>query len=130
MLSEKYYEDIMNTYELKKIEIDVLLFLSHSGSHNTSRDISNFLYVSKAHISKAIEHLHHKDLIFLSCDPVDRRCVHIHITEQGEILLKKIYVIKEKINHLLFRDFSPEETTLFLSLCERMTENIAHLLDE
>ncbi len=53
-LYEKCYDQLMNEYDLKKIDIDVLYFLSHSGEYDTAKDISNFIYVSKAHVSKSI----------------------------------------------------------------------------
>ena len=39
-LYEKCYGHIMQTYGLKKIDIDVLYFLSHSGKQDTAKDIA------------------------------------------------------------------------------------------
>lgn len=123
-LYEKCYDQLMNEYDLKKIDIDVLYFLSHSGEYDTAKDISNFIYVSKAHVSKSIESLHTKHLIKLVPDPSDRRYVHIKITKQGQPVANRIALIKEKVNSILFRGVSAEEKRLMIELTNKIVCNI------
>lgn len=123
-LYEKCYDQLMNEYDLKKIDIDVLYFLSHSGEYDTAKDISNFIYVSKAHVSKSIESLHTKHLIELVPDPSDRRYVHIKITKQGQLVANRIALIKEKVNSILFRGVSAEEKRLMIELTNKIVCNI------
>lgn len=123
-LYEKCYDQLMNEYDLKKIDIDVLYFLSHSGEHDTARDISNFIYVSKAHVSKSIESLHTKHLIDLVLDSSDRRYVHIKITEKGQPVVNQVALIKEKMNSILFRGISEEENKLMTKLVNKIVCNI------
>ena len=123
-LYEKCYDQLMNEYDLKKIDIDVLYFLSHSGEYDTAKDISNFIYVSKANVSNSIESLHSKHLIELVPDPSDRRYVHIKITKQGQPVANRIALIKEKVNSILFRGVSAEEKRLMIELTNKIVCNI------
>ena len=123
-LYEKCYDQLMNEYDLKKIDIEVLQFLSHQGEYDTAKDISNFIYVSKAHVSKSIESLHTKHLIELVPDPSDRRYVHIKITKQGQPVANRIALIKEKVNSILFRGVSAEEKRLMIELTNKIVCNI------
>ena len=127
-LYEKCYGHIMQTYGLKKIDIDVLYFLSHSGKQDTAKDIANLIYVSKAHVSKAIETLHQKALIDLIADPSDRRYVHISISGSGQQIVDEIKQIRAKTEKILFDGISPEDRELLLRLSYQIADNIDHAL--
>lgn len=127
-LYEKCYGHIMQTYGLKKIDIDVLYFLSHSGKQDTAKDIANLIYVSKAHVSKAIENLHQKALIDLIADPSDRRYVHIRISASGQPIVDEIKQIRTKTEKILFDGISPEDRELLLRLSYQIADNIDHAL--
>lgn len=127
-LYEKCYGHIMQTYGLKKIDIDVLYFLSHSGKQDTAKDIANLIYVSKAHVSKAIENLHQKALIDLIADPSDRRYVHISISGSGQQIVDEIKQIRAKTEKILFDGISPEDLELLLRLSYQIADNIDHAL--
>ena len=127
-LYEKCYGHIMQTYGLKKIDIDVLYFLSHSWKQDTAKDIANLIYVSKAHVSKAIENLHQKALIVLIADPSDRRYVHISISGSGQQIVDEIKQIRAKTEKILFDGISPEDRELLLRLSYQIADNIDHAL--
>lgn len=127
-LYEKCYGHIMQTYGLKKIDIDVLYFLSHSGKQDTAKDIANLIYVSKAHVSKAIENLHQKELIDLIADPSDRRSVHIRISGSGQQIVDEIKQIRAKTEKILFDGISSEDRELLLRLSYQIADNIDHAL--
>lgn len=127
-LYEKCYGHIMQTYGLKKIDIDVLYFLSHSGKQDTAKDIANLIYVSKAHVSKAIENLHQKALIDLIADPSDRRYVHIRISASGQQIVDEIKQIRAKTEKILFDGISPEDRELLLRLSYQIADNIDRAL--
>lgn len=127
-LYEKCYGHIMQTYGLKKIDIDVLYFLSHSGKQDTAKDIANLIYVSKAHVSKAIENLHQKAFIDLIADPSDRRYVHIRISASGQQIVDEIKQIRTKTEKILFDGISPEDRELLLRLSYQIADNIDHAL--
>ena len=127
-LYEKCYGHIMQTYGLKKIDIDVLYFLSHSGKQDTAKDIANLIYVSKAHVSTAIENLHQKALIDLIADPSDRRYVHISISGSGQQIVDEIKQIRDKTEKILFDGISPEDRELLLRLSYQIADNIDHAL--
>ena len=127
-LYEKCYGHIMQTYGLKKIDIDVLYFLSHSGKQDTAKDIANLIYVSKAHVSNAIENLHQKALIDLIADPSDRRYVHIRISASGQQIVDEIKQIRANTEKILFDGISPEDRELLLRLSYQIADNIDHAL--
>ena len=128
-LYEKCYERLMTEYDLKKIDIDVLYFLSHSGKYDTAKDIANLIFVSKAHVSKSIEHLHHKGLIELVSDSSDRRFVHIKISDSGIPVVEDIKSIKAKTHAILFDGISEDEKQMILRLCNHIAHNINDALE-
>lgn len=129
-LYEKCYDRLMNEYDLKKIDIDVLYFLSHSGKYDTAKDIASLIFVSKAHVSKSIENLHKKNLIELISDSSDRRYVHIRISQKGQPVVNEIKLIKERMNSILFRGISDEERNIMLKLTGKIAGNINEELEK
>lgn len=129
-LYEKCYGRLMGEYELKKIDIDVLYFLSHSGKYDTAKDIASLIYVSKAHVSKSIESLHKKGLIELLSDSFDRRYVHIRISPSGCNVVDEIKSIKQKIGSILFRGIAEKEKEYILQLGEKIAANINEELEK
>lgn len=129
-LYEKCYDRLMNEYDLKKIDIDVLYFLSHSGKYDTAKDIASLIFVSKAHVSKSIENLHKKNLIELISDSSDRRYVHIRISQKGQPVVDEIKLIKERMNSILFRGISDEEKNIMLMLTGKIAGNINEELEK
>ena len=86
------------------------------------------IYVSKAHVSKAIENLHQKALIDLIADPSDRRYVHIRISASGQQIVDEIKQIRDKTEKILFDGISPEDRELLLRLSYQIADNIDHAL--
>lgn len=123
-LYEKYYDKLMLAYDLKKIDIDVLYFLSRSGTCDTARDIASLMYVSKAHVSKSIENLHLKDLIELVGDSSDRRYVHIRISKKGEPVIEEIKRIKKHASSILYDGITNEERQVLVKIANKIADNI------
>ena len=55
---------IMEKYQLRPVELDILVFLYHSKG-NTAKEIMKKKCISKAHISKSIDNLYSKGYVKL-----------------------------------------------------------------
>lgn len=122
-LYEKKYEHIMDTYGLRKIDIDILYFLS-TCQYDTAKDIANLRYFSKAHISKSIEHLTEKKYICHYEDAHDRRCVHLKTTSLAQPLIEQIGAVKKDMAALLYQNITEEELATLQLVAKKIAHNI------
>lgn len=56
-LQEERILELRKKYNMKKVELEILFFLSHCGEQNTSKDIHYQLMMNKGHISQAVNSL-------------------------------------------------------------------------
>jgi DNA-binding MarR family transcriptional regulator len=127
---EKYYGGLMTACSLKKIDIDILYFLSSSQGYDTAKDIANLMFVSKSHISKSIEHLYQMGYIDLVTDKADRRYTHVHISPKGQPITQEITRIKAEVDAILFQGISTEEQQAVSALCRKIAENVHDELEK
>ncbi len=124
-LYEKKYENIMKKYNLRKIEVEILHFISYCGGNDTARDIAKVQYVSKAHISNAIEELVIKEYISINLDKHDRRCNHLKLTDRAKEIIIEIETVRKELMNIMFEDVSIEERELLLNISRKVVENIS-----
>lgn len=62
-LTELYFAHIKEQYGLKRIEMEILYYLSQGGEHNTSIDVCRRLRANKGHISQAMDSLRKRGLL-------------------------------------------------------------------
>lgn len=130
MLSEKQFLDIKEKYGLKRIEIEVLYFLSRCGKNNTSTDIHNHLKINKGHISQVVDSLCKKGYLIAAADTEDRRYVHYSITEKADMLNRDVAETWKKINKKIFEGVSEEELKIFKEVAVKIGKNMEQILNE
>lgn len=67
------------TYQLSNVEASVLIFLHNNPQFDTARDIVEYRFIVKSHVSKAIDLLVQKGYLSVSEDSKDRRRQHLTI---------------------------------------------------
>jgi DNA-binding MarR family transcriptional regulator len=121
-------DEIKKKYGLKKVEIEVLFFLSKCGNENTPTDITNRLNLNRGHVSQAIDALLKKKLIAAVADIQDRRCMHYTITTDAVTIIDEIANVKKKMDAQILKGISEEELAFYKKISEKMMENIRELL--
>lgn len=115
--------EIMEKYEIRRADVDILWMIYRSGNDKTARAIAA-TGMSKANISKSIENLRSNNLISLEPDISDRRYMHIHLKTDAYDIIDEIAKIKTKINNDLFAGISAEEKEIFKRIRNQLEHNI------
>lgn len=129
-LYEKKYEGLMKKYDLRKIEIEILNFISNCGENDTARDIATIQYISKAHISNSIDDLTHKKYISVIEDCQDRRRFHLRLTETAKPIIDEIEIIRNQIFDILFQDVTEDEKQILTKVSKKIIRNISEDLNK
>lgn len=122
-LYEKRCCEIMKEYDLRVVDLDILFYVAHSGHRNLAKDIVD-MGMSKANVSKSVEHLRQKGLVILSEDREDRRCVHIVITPCAEPVVEKIAQVRREMCSSLMEGITESDKNTLLRVMHQIEENM------
>jgi DNA-binding MarR family transcriptional regulator len=127
-LLDTQLDEIKKKYDLKKVEIEVLFFLSRCGSENTPTDITKRLNLNRGHVSQAIDVLLRRKLIAAVADEKDRRCMHYTITPNAVPVIDEIANVKKRMDEQILKGITAEELETYKKISEKMMKNIREVL--
>lgn len=130
-LLEKKSLPIMQMYDLRKVELDILSFFSmQEREGDTAKDIMRTKRISKAHVSKSVDNLKRRGYISLEEDKKDHRRIHIFLTQEGHQVLAEFTEVRKQCKEILFRNITKEEMQVMMRVMEKMQQNVNEELDE
>lgn len=124
---EHQFAEIRDRYDLKRVEIDVLYFLSQHTDYDTPTDIHHQLKLNKGHISQAIDSLCRKAYIRAIHDKNDRRYVHYVTTDKAKAAITEITEIHKTLDATLFKGISPEDLEIFKRVSAKILLNLEEM---
>lgn len=126
-LLESQFSDIRKEYDLKRIEIEVLYFLSECGEKNTCTDIYQYLQANKGHVSRAVDSLCKKNYLVAIPDKEDRRYIHYMLTDTASEIINNISAGWKRMNREIFIGVSEEELRIFQKVAKKIGKNMERI---
>lgn len=127
-LVEMQVGEIRKKYDLKRMEIEVLYFLSKCGSANTSADIYRHLSANKGQISQNVDHLCKRNYLIAATDVNDRRYVHYTLTEGAQEIVQEVTAIWRNMNEQIFQGVTEQEWEVFRNVAIKIQENMDQMI--
>lgn len=127
-LLESRFSEIKKEYNLKKVDIEVLYYLSGCSDENTPTDIYRKLKLNRGHVSQAIDYLYRRELIIAIPDEDDRRYTHYLVADSAGVIIAEIAKIKEELDQQIFHGISEEEIEAYKKITEKIFRNIQELI--
>ena len=127
-LMESRFSVIKKEYDLKKVDIEVLYYLSRSANENTPTDIYRKLKLNRGHVSQAIDDLYRKELITAVPDKNDRRYMHYLVSDSAGVIIAEIAKIKRELDQQIFQGISQEEIAAYKKTTDKIFRNIQKLI--
>lgn len=121
---EKYFNTIKKEHELKKVDIEVLLYLSQCGAKDTPTDIYKTLGLNRGHVSQAIDTLIKKDYVQAVADIHDRRIMHYLVLDNAQKITSEIASLKRKFDQKIFDGLSQEEIIEYKRITLKIMQNL------
>ncbi len=124
-LLEKKSLPVMEKYDLRKVELDILSFFAiQEREGDTAKDIRHTKHISKAHISKSIDNLKQRGYIYLQEDTKDHRRIHIALTKEGTEVLEEFMEIRKECKEILFHNITQSEKKMLVQVLKKMQKNL------
>ncbi|MCD8342272.1 MAG: MarR family transcriptional regulator [Clostridiales bacterium] len=123
-LFERRSKALLDAYQLRMIELNILLFLFHSQGAPTATDIIKAKHISKAHVSKSIERLHRQGFITLYEDEGDRRILRIQLMPQADEVIEQAVQIRSECKDAMLEGVTEEELASLGTVLRKIACNI------
>lgn len=128
-LYEKMFNPISKKYGLTKMEIEVLLFLEKHKSYDTAKDIVEWKFFAKSHVSKAIDFLMKNGYVLGNPDEHDRRSIHLKLAGGAEQVTKEAIEIHNKLKEIIYKGITVEEKEVMEAVAKKIATNIKEELN-
>lgn len=120
----KKIKNSFHEFNFSPNEISILILLKNNPSITTSTELKVVLGVSKALISRSVDSLEKKGLIYNCKDAKDSRVYRLQLTKESKPVLKRIDEEIGKINKSLFYDISEKEIESLMHTLHKMHDHI------
>lgn len=127
-LYNRKIEELRKTYNLRKVDVDILYFLFKSGEHNTSKDICDLNLFNKGHISQSVGRMVRQQVIYIVQDQEDRRCMHIMLTDRAVEIVEKITALRKQMYNIILKGVTDEERHVLLQVSRKVNANVKDAL--
>ena len=93
--------EVMDQYDLTRMEMDVLMFLECNPGMDTAAEIVSARCLTKSHVSAAVDHLTELGLLTQRRDEYNRRKIHLTCTPAAKQILEQGRIARDNIAALL-----------------------------
>jgi DNA-binding MarR family transcriptional regulator len=90
----------------------------------SQQEIADIIVKDKNSVTKLIDALEKKGLVFRMTDDQDRRLNKIHLTEQAKSLKDEITEVALNSTNNIIKDIPKEDLVAFIKVLNKMSENI------
>ena len=129
-LIEKKVGPIIEEYDLRPVELDILVFLYREKTIDTAKEIIKKKHLSKAHISKSIDNLRCKGFIQVNEDENDHRVLHISLTEKSKEVSGKVISVYAECRDIMEKNISVDDLEVVKKVISKINQNINQELGE
>ena len=115
--------------EVNKIDIGMTAVLNFVDEHSNvkSKEISDYMNVSSARMTKLLHKLETKDLIEKTTSTLDNRAVSIKLTNNGKEKINKLKLNKRKLIEQIIDDIGLDELEQHLKTMNKINNSIKEI---
>ena len=128
-LNERKIEEVLNKYGLRKIDVEILIFLDSAKEKDTAKDIAETGMFTKGHISQSIKHMKELGLIAVNQDEIDLRVWHIKLKRSAKKVLDDMQVVKADMEQAVFAGITDEEKLVMQEIMKKIYNNISDIIN-
>lgn len=123
-LYDQCIERVRTDYHLSHMEIKIISFLYNNPGKDTAADIADLRMLPKGNISRAVESLIKKDLIYRMPDQADRRKIHLGLKDSVKNMIEDIDDAKKEYEQKIFQGISKEDLEFYFKVNNKILSNV------
>jgi DNA-binding MarR family transcriptional regulator len=116
----------VNGYEITAEQWGII---RHLGAEEglSQREIAEKVAKDKPNITRMLDAMEKKHLIFRQADPRDRRKYSVYLTKEGRQLHERLFPLTQELRARVTKHLAPQEIDLLKELLNKIHQNIASL---
>jgi len=115
----------LEPFGITESKLDLLLLLTLYGDKKkTPSSLAERLGISRASLTSMIDWLEKRKLVERTHCANDRRKVHVHITEEGRVMVKKVLPVYWSFCASIVQDLEPEEKQVFEKVIKKLNDKM------
>ena len=123
-------QPVCETYQLTRMELDVLLFLANNPQYDTATDMVEVRCFTKSHVSTAVKALEERGYLVKHFEDGNRKTVHLKVTDAAEEAVTDGRAVQRKFFEVISAGITKEEILQQMSLMEKVNSNLRRALKE
>lgn len=123
-LYDQHMETVVQAYDIKRKELDILLFLANNPGYDTASDIIHRRGIAKSHVSTSVQHLIEKGLIYTDKLEGDKKKIHLHLCPDADAIIQEGREAQKRFYYVLIKDFTKEEVMTLQKLFKKIEHNM------
>ncbi|MDE5873919.1 MAG: MarR family transcriptional regulator [Lachnospiraceae bacterium] len=123
-LNERKLENVMKKYDLRKIDMDIIICLATYKDMRTAKDIASMEVFTKGHISQSIKRLRERGYITVSQDENDMRMQILEVSESTKAIINEVSAIKDALEKSVFDGVTEQELETMKEVFRKICGNI------
>ncbi len=127
-LNERKLENVMKKYDLRKIDMDIIICLATYKDMRTAKDIASMEVFTKGHISQSIKRLRERGYITVSQDENDMRMQNLEVSESTKAIINEVSAIKDALEKSVFNGVTEEELEAMKEVFRKICGNINNIV--
>lgn len=112
-----------NGYDITHSQWLILMMLWQKDGRNQN-ELTNLMYREKTTITRVIEGMEKRGLIYREIDTRDRRNKLCYLTDEGNLLKAKLIPIVREINNQAIANIDSQEFDIFKSIIKKVLTNL------
>lgn len=112
-----------NGYEITHSQWLILMMLWQKDGRNQN-ELTSLMYREKTTITRVIEGMEKRGLIFREIDTKDRRNKLCYLTDEGNLLKTKLIPIVQEINDQAISNIDSQEFDIFKNIIKKVLTNL------
>lgn len=121
---------LCDEFNLKRLEAELIYYLSDCEDKNTASDIRTVLYVNKGHLSCMLSELCERGFITCRQDMNDKRYNHYELTDKAQSVWERMGDEWRNIMNQVLDGVTDEEKETYVRLAQKLRDNIDKMLEE
>lgn len=129
-LNERKIEKVMHEYNLRKIDLEIMIYLKSCGEKDTAKDIAATEMFTKGHISQSVSRMRDLGYVEVEQDKKDLRLQHLRLTEGARKILDDLTSVKREVEECVFAGITDKEKRLMQAVLQKISCNISAELEK
>ena len=124
-LQERDSARLQKQYNLKKIDLQIIKYISRGSSFNTAKDLVELGLFNEEEVVQSLERLHKQNLVEFVKDKEDLQVLGLRLTKAGRDLWEQIQSNHRHAETVLFKGMTEEQVKTFQRLSRIILDNLS-----